>query len=71
MKFVCTMVEQGGNWHAEHSSQGIGPVRVDAPSKPEALRKLEQEIRYWLESCPCTGESFRKLDIEIVEASDK
>ena len=31
----------------------------------EALRKMEAEIRYWLEMCPCSGETYRDLEIEV------
>jgi hypothetical protein len=41
-------------------------VRVTAPTRDEALRKMEGEIRYWLEICPCTGESYRDVVIEVV-----
>ena len=60
MKFVCQVRQSGGSWVAEHSGKDIGPVRVTAPTREEALRKLETEIRYWLEMCPCTGNAFRK-----------
>ena len=52
---------------AEHTGKDIGPVRVTAPTRDEALHKLEQEIRYWLEMCPCTGQAFRNVEIELQE----
>ena len=54
---------------AEHASQGVGPIRVSAPTRNEALRKMEGEIRYWLEMCPCSGQTYQDADIEIVESS--
>ena len=68
VKFVCRISESNGTWTAEHSSTDVGPIRVFAPTRGEVLRKLEEEIRYWLEMCPCTGEAYRDLSLEIVEA---
>ncbi len=68
MRFVCRLTEQSGTWTGEYSGPEIGPVRVTAPSRAEALRKLEGEIRYWLEMCPCTGETYRDITIELEEA---
>jgi hypothetical protein len=69
MKFVCRISERNGTWMAEHASQDVGPIRVTAPTREEALRKIEGEIRYWLEMCPCSGEAYRHLEIEAT-ASD-
>ena len=68
MKFICQLASKGGAWTAEHSGSQIGPVRVTAPTREEVLRKLEAEIRYWLEMCPCTGETYRHIEIELVES---
>jgi hypothetical protein len=67
MKFACRISQKDGVWIAEHASGDIGPIRVTAPTRDEALRKIEGEIRYWLEMCPCTGETYRNLTIEAVE----
>ncbi len=65
MKFVCRVSQQNGVWMAEHASQDVGPIRVTGPTRDEALRKMEEEIRYWLEMCPCSGQAFRNLEIEL------
>ncbi|MBI5388135.1 MAG: hypothetical protein HZA90_26010 [Verrucomicrobia bacterium] len=67
MKFVCRLNEKGGTWTAEHAGPDIGPIRVSAPSRGEALRKLDAEIHYWLELCPCSGQAYRDIEIELVE----
>jgi hypothetical protein len=67
MKFVCRISEKDGIWTAEHASQDVGPIRVSAPTRGEALRKMEGEIRYWLEMCPCSGEAYRDVKLELVE----
>jgi hypothetical protein len=69
MKFVCKLMRKDGAWIAEHSSPGVGPVQATAPTREEALRKIEAEIRYWLEMCPCTGEVYRRIEIELVESA--
>ncbi len=68
MRFICRLTEQGGTWTGEYAGPEIGPVRVTALSRAEALRKLEGEIRYWLEMCPCTGETYRDITVELEEA---
>jgi len=43
----------------------MGIVEASAASKEQALEKLRNELRYRLELCPCTGEQFQNLQIEI------
>lgn len=71
MKFVCQLYEKNGTWTAEHASPNVGPVSVTAFTRGEALRKLEAEIRYWLEMCPCTGQTYQQINIEVVESGGK
>src|SRR5881628_2090128 len=66
VKFICRLSEKDGTWTAEHASQDIGPIRVTAPTRAEVLQKMEGEIRYWLEMCPCTGEAYRNLELELI-----
>ncbi len=68
MKFICQLTLKNGIWTAVHTGSDIGPVQVTAPTRDEALRKLETEIRYWLEICPCTGEAYRNVEMEPVES---
>lgn len=69
MKFVCQLQQKAGMWTAEHSGSDIGPVQVTAATREEALRKLEAEIRYWLEMCPCSGQTYQDIDIQLMETS--
>jgi hypothetical protein len=69
MKFICQLQDRIVTWTAEHASPGVGPVSVTAPTRDEALRKVEAEIRYWLEMCPCTGQTYQHIEVEIVESS--
>jgi len=67
MKFFCRISETHGLWTIEHASQEIGPIRVTASTRDEAVQKMEGEIRYWLEMCPCSGQAYRDLEIELAE----
>jgi hypothetical protein len=67
VKFVCRISECESGWTAEHAGPEIGPIRLTAPTREEALRKMTEEIRYWLEMCPCSGQAYQDLEIELVE----
>jgi hypothetical protein len=66
MKFECRIFLQDRTWIAEHASENVGPIQVKAASREEVLQKLEREIRYWLELCPCSGPTVAALEIELV-----
>lgn len=68
MKFICELRQNGGVWTGEYKGSGIGPIRVTAPTRADAVRKLEGEIRYQFELCACTGEAYRDIEIEVVPA---
>jgi uncharacterized protein involved in exopolysaccharide biosynthesis len=66
MKYRCTLLLQPqGRWLARHVSPGMGTVEAQATSREQALEKLRNELRYRLELCPCTGEQFQNLQVEI------
>lgn len=67
MRFNCTITRSGGQWLARHESAELGMVTARADSREEAIEKLRGELRYRLEICPCTGESYQHIDVEIVE----
>lgn len=71
MKFICQVAERDGLWTAEHAGPDIGPIHVTAPTREAALRKMEEEIHYWLELCPCSGQTYRDLVIELVEPASQ
>jgi hypothetical protein len=69
MKFACVITRlPDGRWSARHESRDVGEVAVQAASREEAIAKLTGEIRYRLELCPCTGETWQHLDVQIVDA---
>jgi hypothetical protein len=67
MRFPCTISHRGRQWVARHQSAEWGEVAAQASSREEAIEKLRGELRYRLEICPCTGESYQHIDVEIVE----
>ena len=67
MKFPCTFSQLGsGEWSVRHVGSDVGTVEVTARSQQEALEKMHGELRYRLEICPCTGEMYKDLRIEII-----
>jgi len=68
MKFLCRISEKDGAWTVRYAGPDIGPICVTGSTRDDALRKIEEEIRYWLEMCPCSGETYRNLAIEVVES---
>ena len=70
MKFPCTIARlANGDWSVRHVSPNLGTVQVTARSQDEALEKMRGELRYRLEICPCTGELYQDVQIEISSAA--
>jgi hypothetical protein len=66
MTFPCTLAsESGGRWRAVHESRELGRVEALADSRETAVEKLKGEIRYRLELCPCTGESYQHIEVAV------
>jgi len=66
MKFRCTFSQLGsGEWSVRHVGPDVGTIEVTAGSQEEALEKMRGELRYRLEICPCTGELYQDVQIEI------
>ncbi len=67
MKFACTVSQlASGEWSVRHVGTDVGTVEVTAGSRVEALEKMRGELRYRLEICPCTGEMYRDIQLEIL-----
>jgi hypothetical protein len=56
-----------GHWSVQHSGADLGTIEVTAGSRNQALEKMRNELRYRLELCPCSGEQYKDLEIELVE----
>ena len=69
MKFPCSITRSSsGEWLIRHESSDVGIVETRAESREKAVEKMRLELRYVLELCPCTGEAYKDLDIELVES---
>lgn len=69
MKFPCSIFQRpGGTVTVRHQSADLGTVEVTAPTRPLAIEKMQSELRYRLELCPCTGEAYADLQIELVDS---
>ncbi len=69
MRFRCTISRLGdGRWSARHQSPAVGTIETAGVTREEAIEKIRGEIRYRLELCPCTGESYQHIDIELAES---
>ena len=67
MKFRCTLDELPDHrWVARHSGRDVGDLKTVAASRAEVIEKMQNELRYRLELCPCSGESYQHIEIEIV-----
>jgi hypothetical protein len=69
VKFPCTLTRlPDGRWSARHEGREAGAVETRGTTREEALAKIEGEIRYRLELCPCTGETYQHLAVKVVES---
>jgi hypothetical protein len=69
MRLLCKLTRLPDGWSAVHDSRDVGRLAVKAPTRDEAIEKIKGEIRYRLELCPCTGETYRHIEIEVAERS--
>lgn len=70
MPFPCTLTRlPDGRWSAQHDSRDVGAVSVQAATREEAIGKITGEIRYRLELCPCTGETWQHIDVQVLEST--
>jgi len=67
MRMSCTVTHLPGGWLARHESREAGVVEARALTRKEVIDKIEGEIRYRLELCPCTGETYRHIEIDVVD----
>lgn len=65
MRFACHLSRSDGQWTLEHASKDLRPIRVTASTREEAVRRMEGEIRYQLEMCPCSGATMSRIEVVI------
>ena len=69
MKCSCTVRRlDADRWVTRHSGSGSGTVEVTASSRHDALEKLQNELQYRLELCPCLrGASAEQAELVVQE----
>jgi hypothetical protein len=66
MKYQCTLFQMPtGNWLARHSGPRFGVVEVTADSREAARDKLQNELQYRVELCPCSGVSGETVVVQV------
>ncbi|HJT34026.1 MAG TPA: hypothetical protein VJ783_18415 [Pirellulales bacterium] len=71
MRFRCSLRRRDdGRWSIRHSGEA-GVVETSADTREAALEKMRGELRYRLELCPCSGESYQHIEIELDAAEGK
>ncbi len=70
MRMTCTLTRLPSGWTAVHDSRDVGRVVVTALTRDEAIEKIKGEIRYRLELCPCTGETYQHIEIDVAESTN-
>ena len=66
MKYTCTLTHlPNGQWSAHHTGSKLGPVEVTAASRDEAQVKLQNELQYRVELCPCSGVSGETVVLQV------
>lgn len=58
-----------GQWYARCDTTPSGVVEAQAHSREQVLQKVQNEIRYQLEYCPCSGISTGFLQLDVTEAA--
>ena len=70
MKARCTLTHlRNGIWLVHHTSPALGTVGVSANTREEALTKMQNELQYRLELCPCSGVSGDTVVLQVMEDS--
>ena len=68
MKALCTLTPLPNNvWRIRHSSSALGEVEITGSSRDEALTRMQKELQYRMELCPCTGESVGTIELQVDE----
>ena len=66
MKAFCTLrALPNKTWQIWHSSSALGDVEISGSSREEVLARMQRELQYRLELCPCTGESVGTVELEL------
>lgn len=72
MRLKCSLTRlASGGWLTTHDSRDVGKLEVLGATREETIEKMKGEIRYRLELCPCTGETYQHIEIDVVESIER
>ncbi len=70
MEAFCTLTPLPNNfWRIRHSSSALGEVEIRGSSREEVLTRMQRELQYRMELCPCTGESVGSVKLQVSETT--
>lgn len=70
MKAICTLDRTtAGTWRIRHSSSTLGDVELTDSSRETLLTRMQAELQYRLELCPCSGVSAGTVELELHDNS--
>jgi len=68
MQAYCTLQRQdNGHWQISHSSSSLGDVTLTDETRERAITRMQRELQYRLELCPCSGVSAGTVEIRLSE----
>jgi hypothetical protein len=68
MQAYCTLQRlDNGHWQISHSSSTLGDVDLTDGSREKAISRMQRELQYRLELCPCSGVSAGTVEIRLSE----
>jgi hypothetical protein len=68
MEAHCTLTSLPNHvWRIHHVSSALGDVEITGSSREEVLSRMQRELQYRMELCPCTGESVGGVKLHVTE----
>lgn len=66
MQAYCSLQRlDDGHWQISHSSSTLGDVDLTDDSREKAISRMQRELQYRLELCPCSGVSAGTVEIRL------
>ncbi len=65
----CTVYRlSDGGWLVRHSSTEYGQVEIRGASRSEVLSRMQAELQYRAELCPCSGVTVGRVELAVHES---
>jgi hypothetical protein len=62
---ICRLPE--GDWLIQHASTELGSLALRGASREEVLSRMQAELQYRAELCPCSGGALGPLEVVVHE----